>query len=47
MNLLLHKTGGRPAADPKVKALLKQMAEANPLGSAPQIHGELQKLGRM
>jgi len=40
-----RKTGGRPAVDPKVKALIKQMAEANPLWGAPRIHGELQKLG--
>jgi hypothetical protein len=46
-NLSLRKTSGRPASDPKVKALLKQMVEANPLGCAPQIHSELQKLGQM
>jgi len=37
--------GGRPSVDPKVKALIKRMAKANPLWGAPRIHGELQKLG--
>jgi putative transposase len=37
--------GGRPTVDPKVKALIIQMAEANPLWGAPRIHGELLKLG--
>src|SRR5215510_11182960 len=40
-----RKIGGRPAVDPKVRALIKQMMEANPLWGAPRIHGELQKLG--
>ena len=40
-----RKTGGRPAVDPKVKALIKQMAQANPLWGAPRIHGELIRLG--
>jgi hypothetical protein len=36
---------GRPAVAPEVRALIRRMAEANPLGGAPRIHGELQKLG--
>src|SRR5262249_5198025 len=43
--LSLRKTGGRPAVDPKVRALIKQMTEANPLWGAPRIHGELLTLG--
>ncbi|MCI0390998.1 MAG: integrase core domain-containing protein [Acidobacteria bacterium] len=39
------RSGGRPAVDPKVKALIEQMAQANPLWGAPRIHGELLKLG--
>jgi putative transposase len=33
--------GGRPSVDPKVKALIKRMAKANPLWGAPRIHGEI------
>src|SRR5262247_3080913 len=40
-----RKTGGRPAVDSEVKALIEQMAQANPLWGAPRIHGELLKLG--
>jgi len=40
-----RKTGGRPGVDSKVRALIKQMAKANPLWGAPRIHGELLKLG--
>jgi len=36
--------GGRPAIDPEVRKLIKQMASAN-LWGAPRIHGELLKLG--
>jgi putative transposase len=36
--------GGRPAIDPEVRRLIKQMATANMWG-APRIHGELLKLG--
>jgi putative transposase len=36
---------GRPAAAPEVRALIRRMAEANPLWGAPRIHGELHKLG--
>src|SRR5215510_6188930 len=40
-----RRFGGRPAVDPKAKALIEQMAEANHLWGAPRIHGELEKLG--
>ena len=36
---------GRPAVAPELRALIRQMAKANPLWGAPRIHGELQKLG--
>ena len=36
--------GGRPAIDPEVRKLIRQMASAN-LWGAPRIHGELLKLG--
>src|SRR4029450_11979872 len=36
---------GRPAVAPEVRALIRRMAEANPLWGAPRIHGELHKLG--
>jgi putative transposase len=36
---------GRPALAPDLRALIRQMREANPLWGAPRIHGELQKLG--
>ena len=36
---------GRPAVAPELRALIRRMAEANPLWGAPRIHGELQKLG--
>ena len=37
--------GGRPAVSLEVRALIRQMATANPLWGAPRIHGELLKLG--
>jgi putative transposase len=40
-----RRYGGRPTVDPKVKVLIEQMAQANPLWGAPRIHGELLKLG--
>lgn len=40
-----RKRAGRSAVSPQVRALIKQMAEANPRWSAPRIHGELLKLG--
>src|SRR5215475_2229281 len=45
MKLSRHRYGGRPAVGPKVKALIEQMTQANPLWGAPRIHGELLKLG--
>ncbi len=36
---------GRPVIPPDVRLLIRRMAEANPLWSAPRIHGELLKLG--
>src|SRR4029453_7002963 len=36
---------GRPAVAPEVRALIRRMAQANPLWGAPRIHGELLKLG--
>ena len=36
---------GRPALAADLRALIRQMREANPLWGAPRIHGELQKLG--
>jgi transposase InsO family protein len=37
--------GGRPPVSPEIRALVRRMAEANPLWGAPRIHGELIKLG--
>ncbi len=39
-----HKDG-RPEASPAIRALILEMAAANPLWGAPRIHGELLKLG--
>jgi putative transposase len=36
---------GRPPVTPEIRALVTQMAAANPLWGAPRIHGELLKLG--
>ena len=36
---------GRPGLDPAIRALIRRMANANPLWGAPRIHGELLKLG--
>jgi hypothetical protein len=36
---------GRPALAPGLRALIRQMRDANPVWGAPRIHGELQKLG--
>ena len=38
-------TGGRPAVNAEIRALIARMANANPLWGAPRIHGELLKLG--
>jgi putative transposase len=40
-----RKCEGRPAISPQIRALIRKMAEANPLWGAPRIHGELLKLG--
>jgi putative transposase len=40
-----RKSVGRPVIGSEVRALIKEMARANPLWGAPRIHGELQKLG--
>jgi hypothetical protein len=36
---------GRPPLASDLRALIRQMRDANPLWGAPRIHGELQKLG--
>ncbi len=36
---------GRPSVPADVRALIRTMADANPLWGAPRIHGELRKLG--
>jgi len=36
---------GRPGVPADVRALIRELSTANPLWGAPQIHGELQKLG--
>src|SRR5262249_8686151 len=36
---------GRPPIDPPIRALVREMAIANPLWGAPRIHGELRTLG--
>ena len=36
---------GRPPVSPEIRALIRQMAQANPLWGAPHIHRELVKLG--
>jgi putative transposase len=40
-----RRVGGRPAVSQEIRALIRQMADANPLWGAPRIHGELLKLG--
>jgi transposase InsO family protein len=39
------KRTGRPTVDGTGRALVREMATANPLWGAPRIHGELRKLG--
>jgi hypothetical protein len=39
-----HRTG-RPIVPLKIRALIREMSAANPLWSAPRIHGEWRKLG--
>jgi putative transposase len=36
---------GRPAADNKIRDLIRKMATANPTWGSPRIHGELLKIG--
>jgi putative transposase len=36
---------GRPPIDPQIRALVRDMATANPLWGAPRVHGELRTLG--
>ena len=43
--LSARPTGGRPAVNAEIEALVRRMAAANPLWGAPRIHGELLKLG--
>lgn len=40
-----HRAPGRPAIDPKIQALIIQMARQNRTWGYPRIKGELQKLG--
>src|SRR5882762_652429 len=40
-----RRIGGRLAVSPQVRALIREIATANPLWGAPRIHGELLKLG--
>jgi hypothetical protein len=40
-----RKIGCRPSTNSQIRALIKQMTQANPLWGAPRIHGELLKLG--
>jgi putative transposase len=39
------RRGGRPPVAQDVRALIRHLAQANPLWGAPRIHGELLKLG--
>jgi putative transposase len=40
-----HRPDGRPPIDQQIRALVRDMATANPLWGAPRIHGELRTLG--
>jgi putative transposase len=40
-----RRSDGRPPIDPQIRALVREMAIANPLWGAPRIHGELRTLG--
>jgi len=40
-----RRKSGRPEVSPAIRALILNMAAANPLWGAPRIHGELLKLG--
>jgi len=39
------KPPGRPRVSAEIRALVRNMAAANPLWGAPRVHGELLKLG--
>ena len=39
------RSDGRPPIDQQIRALVREMATANPLWGAPRIHGELRTLG--
>ena len=40
-----HRPDGRPPINQQIRALVREMASANPLWGAPWIHGELRTLG--
>ena len=40
-----QRADGRPPIDQQIRALVREMATANPLWGAPRIHGELPPLG--
>jgi putative transposase len=40
-----QRQDGRPPIDPQARALVREMATANPMWGAPRIHGELRTLG--
>ena len=40
-----HRSDGRPPIDQQIRALVRELATANPLWGAPRIHGELRTLG--
>jgi putative transposase len=40
-----QRQDGRPPIDQQIRALVREMATANPLWGAPRIHGELRTLG--
>ena len=42
---LAARHDGRPPIDQQIRALVREMATANPLWGAPRIHGELRTLG--
>jgi putative transposase len=44
-SLSARAVAGRPRLSRQIRALVRRMAQANPLWGAPRIHGELQKLG--
>src|SRR2546425_116239 len=40
-----RKRSRRPEVSTEIRAFIRRMAESNPFWGAPQIHGELRKLG--